>query len=111
MARIQLIKAGRFVSTEGIRREGDRLVIILDERISDLNHENNDLLRRFARPRYIKMHDADSCRGWSVLVLLPKKQENAVVLDRVLASCNVACKPCFRVGSLDIRRYHVVHEV
>lgn len=72
---VSLIKKGLGVSIKHFV-ERFRLVIVSDERISSINHENNFLLKRNIESWVIKMRDAKSIGHLSILAQLSKRRKS-----------------------------------
>lgn len=66
-ASVKLIKEGLGVSIKGTFVERCRRVVILDKPVSDLNYDEEILLRINEETCVVKVRDAESLCRWSVL--------------------------------------------
>lgn len=89
----------------------DLFLIVLDEHASRLSHEKDILSRSNLEALAIKMHVGENLCHWSIHIVLQKKWNHGLVLDRHLVDFNVAYVSCSRVGSHKSCAYYLYQDV
>lgn len=108
---IQRVKKGPGVSVEGICVKLGRLVVVLDERVSSLNHEGNVLLGRNVEAWIIKERGGKSLCHSRVPDQRLKKMKRHLMLLQHASNCSIAYTGHFGASCQDNRLHHVLRDV
>lgn len=109
--KVKLLNNGHAFFTRVTCVKSERLVVVLNWRISGVNHEDKVLFRRNVGSWVIKVRDANSLGLWSVVIRPHKKREELSALINYLPNSNVPYIGRSIVPSQEICGHHVFHDV
>lgn len=86
-------------------------MVVLDKNISDLNHEQDILLREYVEAMAIRVFDAKRLHTWSDLAQILKMREHTLVFLSHPTNCSLVNYRRSRVDCEEILEQHVIQNI